>query len=289
MNPKAEIIYTESYALFLNVDESILKLNPIIFKLGFKFINCTLAEFEDKFSLLFLSEKSSKQKGVVMFKHKDELSQEFQAVLIKQSYGSHIISKGEVFLLQRLETQSFEMVGKQVSPERESTLIADTHKISHNILRTLRLCASGDAALVFDVLLSKGNKKPLSRSWSHKNYGSNISTISDNEVIEFEKIYPAEPATLDYLRLAEENYFLAYETSNLKLKYILLMTSLESLFNFSRYQIAHTISRHLSLVLLSNESEFGKNYNRNRELYKLRNTIVHGNEINENITTACYE
>ena len=289
MNQKTKNVETESYALYYNVDSSILKLNPVISKLGFKFINCSIEEFEQKFSLLYLLEKGSKQKGSVTFEHKYELSQEFFGALSKQSYGHQIACKGEVFLLQRLEEHIFQVENNKMEVEKLSAPIADTHRTAHNILRTLRLITSGDIAIIFDVLLSKKDHKPLGYSWSHKNFGVEISTIEDGTLSKFERVYPAEPSSFDYIRLAEDNFFLACETSNFKMKYILLMTCLESLFNLGRDQIAHTISRHLSLIISTGKSDFEKNYKRNKQLYNLRNAIVHGGTVKENLKTASSE
>ena len=289
MNQKTENVETESYALFYNVGSSILKLNSVISKLGFKFIRYSIEEFEQKFSLLYVLEKGSKQKGVVTFEHEYELSQEFFGALSKQSYGYQIACKGEVYLLQRLEDFAFQIENSQMDLEKLSKPIADTHKTAHNILRTLRLTTSGDIAIIFDVLLSKKDYKPLSYSWSYKNYGEGTTIIDEDILPKFESLYPADPSTFDYIKLAEDNFFLACETSNPKLKYILLMTCLESLFNLGENQISHTISRHLSLIISTDKNDFENNYKRNKQLYNLRNVIVHGGTVKENLTTASSE
>ena len=61
------------------------------------------------------------------------------------------------------------------------------------------------------------------------------------------------------------------------------MTCLESLFNLGKDQIAHTISRHLALILSSDKDEFKINYARIKKLYNIRNGIVHGVEYKGNL------
>lgn len=289
MNTQREKMDIESYALFLNVDETILKLNPEISDLGFQFVRCTMEEFEKKFSLMFLLEAGSKSKGIVTFEHNQKLTREFFEVLSKQPYGHQIAIKGEVFLLEQILTPSFDIEDKKMPIEQISSPMGETKKTARNILKTLRLCTTGDVAIAFDVLLSKKDRTPLGHSWSHKDFGINISTIDDAVLSEFKLLYPAEPTNLDYLRLAEDNYFLACETTKLKVKYVLLMTCLESLFNFGRDQIAHTISRHLSLILSNTVSEFNENYKNNKKLYQLRSSIVHGNPIKDDLNKKSVE
>jgi hypothetical protein len=290
MNQKIENIETESYALFFNVDSSVLKLNHVIYKLGFKFIKCSIEEFEQKFSLLYLLEKGSKQKGIVTFEHKYDISKEFFVALSKQPYGYQIAFKGEVFLLQRLEAHSFQLENNKMKAEKILTPISHTHRTAHNILRTLRLIASGDINIIFDATLSKNDFQPLSHSWSNKNYGEVTTIIDDDTISKFERLYPAEPSTFDYIKLAEDNFFLSCETTNVKLKYILLITCLESLFNLGRGQIAHTISNQLSLIIsTTTKSDLEKNYRRNKQLYNLRNAIVHGGTVAEDLEKASSE
>jgi Apea-like HEPN len=67
------------------------------------------------------------------------------------------------------------------------------------------------------------------------------------------------------------------------------MTCLESLFNLGRDQITHTVSRHLSIILSTNATEFQLNYKRIKKLYGIRSTIVHGGTTNEKIEDVTYE
>jgi len=51
--PGRDPFYVETYAFFTNVDKSILKVNPIIEPLGYKFIAVSLNDLERDFSALF--------------------------------------------------------------------------------------------------------------------------------------------------------------------------------------------------------------------------------------------
>lgn len=59
------------------------------------------------------------------------------------------------------------------------------------------------------------------------------------------------------------------------------MICLESLFNVNGKEIAHTISRHLAIVVSSNEDEFKSNYSVIKKLYDYRSNIVHGRKTKE--------
>lgn len=58
--------------------------------------------------------------------------------------------------------------------------------------------------------------------------------------------------------------------------YLMLMSSMETLFNENPNQIAHTISRHVSLLVSANKQEFEQNYAEMKKLYKYRNEVIHG-------------
>ena len=89
--------------------------------------------------------------------------------------------------------------------------------------------------------------------------------------------------------LSISNFNLSYEISDLKTRYITLMTCLESLFNQGRDQITHTVSRHLTLIISNSEKEFQENYYRVKNLYGLRSAIVHGSSTKENLSDATSE
>ena len=86
--------------------------------------------------------------------------------------------------------------------------------------------------------------------------------------------------------LAIDNFNLSYNIVDVRTKYLSLMTCLESLFNTSTNQISHTVSRHLALIISKNIDEFNNNYRRIKELYGIRNRIVHGGTVSEDISKA---
>jgi Apea-like HEPN len=43
-------------------------------------------------------------------------------------------------------------------------------------------------------------------------------------------------------------------------------------------QIAHTIARHLSVIISKDKPQFNINYSKIKKLYNMRNSIVHGGE-----------
>jgi hypothetical protein len=69
-----------------------------------------------------------------------------------------------------------------------------------------------------------------------------------------------------------------YDLPDGRIRFVTLMTCLESLFNLGKDQIAHTIARHLSIIISTDKSQFNTNYTLIKKLYNKRNSIVHGGE-----------
>jgi len=88
-------------------------------------------------------------------------------------------------------------------------------------------------------------------------------------------------AKYEYNTLTElplKNFSVVYDLPDGRIRFITLMTCLEGLFNLGKDQIAHTIARHLSIIISIDKSQFNTNYARIKKLYNMRNSIVHGGE-----------
>src|SRR5690606_26635296 len=76
---------------------------------------------------------------------------------------------------------------------------------------------------------------------------------------------------------------MVYDLPDGRLRIITLITCLESLFNLGRDQIAHTISRHLSIIISDSKDQFKENYLHLKKLYNIRSSIVHGGDYKGNV------
>jgi hypothetical protein len=79
--------------------------------------------------------------------------------------------------------------------------------------------------------------------------------------------------------LAFQNFQDSYRIVDPRLRFLTLMTALECLFNCGKDQIAHTISRHVALIVSKDSDSFQINYSKMKKLYNLRNGYIHGSSI----------
>jgi hypothetical protein len=101
--------------------------------------------------------------------------------------------------------------------------------------------------------------------------------IEDSDITLFKKIYSENFFVPDLLKLAVDSFELSYEAPNSKMKFVLLMMGLESIFNKSSQDpISHILSRHIALLLGKTKPEFEELFQTVKKLYKTRCDIVHG-------------
>jgi len=80
-----------------------------------------------------------------------------------------------------------------------------------------------------------------------------------------------------YIKLAYALYSSSFRLYNEKVpSYLMLMSSMETIFNGNPNQIANTMSRHVSLLLSDNKEKFKTHYDAMKKLYKDRNEVIHG-------------
>jgi rRNA-processing protein FCF1 len=103
-------------------------------------------------------------------------------------------------------------------------------------------------------------------------------TLTDEEAQQLSKKIVAKYESNALTELAVKNFSVVYDLPDVRLRFITLMTCLESLFNLGKDQIAHAIARHLSIILSNTKEQFKEEYVKIKKLYNQRNSIVHGGE-----------
>jgi len=280
----------ETYAIFLNVDESILNLNPYIEKMGYMFISFDLKDLEQNFFDLISFPKDFKSLNqVIVDNNKFAISQEFyQAITNHELFGFHFLKEEKTYFLKRIKNIVISVVNGKQKSDKLIKEFEEIRKFTDDLINQFRLFKKGDVFCPMKFQISADTKKIIVRGFSHTNKisGSNKFELPKNEIKSFMNSFEINFTPNNLTELSISNFFLSYEISDLKTKYITLMTCLESLFNQGREQITHTVSRHLSLIISKSESEFSENYYRIKELYKIRSAIVHGSTPKENLSKA---
>lgn len=274
----------ESYAHILNADRTVLKLNPAIEKFGYKFIWVDASEFEKNFSEIFNVPKNDKRPlTIIIGREQKGISHELHNALVHtQTLGAmflHMEYPG-IILLQKLSNF------KISSPEdfmTEEIEFINFQAFVQDLLIQMRLFKIGEIR-VSQLFHISSIKRQISLRKREIEIGSRGEyTLTDKEAKQLSKKLVSKYESNVLTELAIKNFNIVYDIPDGRIRFITLMTCLESLFNLGKDQIAHTIARHLSIILSENKEQFQENYKKIKKLYNMRNSIVHGGEYKGNI------
>lgn len=269
----------ESYAHILNADRTILKLNPAIEKFGYKFIWVDASEFEKNFSEIFNVPKSDDRPLTIMIgsEHKGISHELHNALVHTQTLGSmflHMEYPG-IILLRKLA--DFKISGQDDFMTEDSEF-RNFYPFVQSLLLQMRLFKIGEIRVsqlfhIASISRQISLRKREIEIGSHGDY-----TLTDEEAGQLSKKIVAKYESNALTELASKNFSVVYDLPDGRVRFITLMTCLESLFNLGKDQIAHTIARHLSVIISDNKEQFKVNYAKIKKLYNMRNAIVHGGD-----------
>jgi len=253
---------------FEGLDESILKLNSYIFDDGFEFVKYDWNEFEEKFFYLFTIEGQS-VRSEESFINALVNSRYFNAVEVARNNYA-------VFLIDNYFKKS-----------SNSYKSGDTHDRLNKLMAKLKLFKSGHIKLISSFDISEREEWHFSEfptvyaspSKEENTYSS--YSLNDRELPEL-KYFKDNLEIPAYLELAFNSFLEYYNIEDDKIKFIILMIALESIFNKSKDEpIRHIISRHAALTITRNRQIFDEKVNRLKFFYGLRSSIVHGKKENK--------
>ena len=282
----------ELFYFLEGVDDSILSINDVIKDLQLEFIKFSYKEFEKKFAKFFLHEESDTKKVTVTLSIEDKsiyekVSVKFQdAILNSNLITADTLNKMGYIIL--LEDHAFQIVSDIEVPDESEFGEIDPEEIDNqrigpihllDFIDKLRLVGKGHIRFVSSFICSEDGKwdiagisnLPVFFRWKNR-YQINISdTAALRKKLLNDLIIPP------LIQLAFDSLNEVYEIQNDKVKFIVLMIALESIYNKTGdIPINHIISRHVALTLTSEKAEFEIISKSVKELYDLRSIIVHG-------------
>ncbi len=267
----------ESYAHILNADKTILKLNPAIEKFGYKFLWIDASEFEKNFSEIFNVPKSDNRPLTIMIGWEFKgISHELHNALV------HIQTLGPMFL--HMEYPGIILLRKLAdfkisSPDDfipECNEFQNFYPFVQDLLLQLRLFKIGEIRVSQLFHITSVTRQISLRKREIEIGSRGDYTLTDDEAEQLSKTLVFKYESNALTELASKNFNIVYDVPDGRLIFIMLMTCLESLFNLGKEQIAHTIARHLAVILSDNKEQFKENYTKIKKLYNMRNAIVHG-------------
>jgi len=270
----------ESYAHVLNADKSVLNLNPALETFGYRFRWIDATEFDMDFSeILNVPKNIDRPRNNMIGREFKGISEDLRRALVHSpSFGQmfmHMEYPG-LMLLQKIET--YKITGDFNDFIAEHTSFRKFHTEANDLLLQLRLYKIGEIrySQLFQITL-------VSRQITSRKHEIAIGSfgdfkLTDEEVAELSGLLIAKYECNGLTELAVKNFTVVYDIPDGQIRFITLMTCLESLFNLGKDQIAHTIARHLALIISRNKGQFQENYGGIKKLYNKRNAIVHGGE-----------
>lgn len=269
--------YIESYAYVSNLSRSITLLNNWAKGYGFEFVEVDIVTFQNQFGQLVNYKINLKPETVVKFSNGSVIDKEFYKLLSQsQFYTWKLINEPYFILLKYIEPYAQLVVNNMV--QLDTTVAAKMQKFLSNLIRKLRLFKTGSIANIIEFEIESDSRHPGMTSFGLRSQLSPeiIYEIIPEELPDLIKLLEHEIKLESLNEIALLNFEASYSITNLKVRFITLVTSLESIFNHGRDQIAHTISRHMSILISQSKIEFEENHKRIKKLYNKRNTLVHG-------------
>ena len=268
----------ESYALFKNVDETILKLNPIIKKKGYEFVSFNLSELEKNFSGLYSLPEKYDTSWFVVFDKGVTISNEFYQAYQNSSIGNTTSTNPKAFFLKRIKKFDRLTVNNTIELGKSMKVIEEMQKFRDALIRKLKLFENGNimSPILFQVRSDSRKIEYQLMGRIMKPITHKLYSIKDKDIIKLEKHLNQDLESTKLTELAEMYFESSYELYDAKIRFTNLIIALESLFNCNKDKISHTIAKHLSIIISINKEEFERNYKRIKKLYRIRGQIVHG-------------
>lgn len=267
----------ETFAYIANLNTSILLLNNWLRLQGFEFIEVDLTTFQDKFGALVYYKEGLEPDHKVLIGN-ETLHGDFYTLFSNSPFFDTeiLINKTGVILLRKVDSYKQLVINNSVKIQMESAAI--TQKFTEELIRKFRLFKTGNIhrLSLFEIhsdtrLVSMRMTGVKTQIRPAKNF-----YLEDSDVNTLLDLLESKINITKLNEIALLNFEESYHISNPKIRFITLITSLESLFNFGKDQIVHTISRHLSLIISDTKVDFETNYKQIKKLYGKRSAIVHG-------------
>lgn len=270
----------ESYAHVLNADRSVLKLNPVLAHFGYQFRWIDTTEFETDFSeIVNVPKDDSRIRNNMIGREYQGISEVLRSALVHSAAFGQMFMHMEypgILLLQKLKTYTISDDIMDIVTERTSFI--NFHEEVNNLLLQLRLYKIGEIRFYQLFQITAISRQITSRKHEIAIGSFGDFKLTDDEAEELSNILLPKYEYNSLTELAIKNFSVVYDLPDGRIRFITLMTCLESLFNLGKDQITHTIARHLAVIIAKTKEEFLENYTCIKKLYNKRSAIVHGGE-----------
>lgn len=274
----------ESYAIVLNVDQTVLKLNSTLEKFGYKFQWVDASVIESDFSEILNVPKSNvRPLTIIIGRESKGISHELHNALIHNPPLGAILHMEFPGLMLLKKLNDFSVKGDVMDFLTEQIEFNKFYEFANSLLLQLRLFKNGEIRYAQFFNITSKTRQVGFRKMNVSIGAKGTYTLNDKEVERLSQKLVVKYEINDLVELAIKNFCIVYDIPDVRLRLITLVTCLESLFNLGKDQISHTVSRHLSILLSNDKNQFKENYKRIKKLYNVRSSMVHGGNYTGNI------
>jgi hypothetical protein len=270
------------FSLFQGVDRTITALNSEIDTGEFQIFD--LETVEKQFSTVFDFPRNYPSEEMVTLEDGQKISKEFYSCVMTRRLRSFFdLPYVSFFLHSSIPINKYTQDGGLII---DNETVYRAHDQALVMVRALHLLKTGHVHSPTTFLINRENGHISSRL----SYGNSLETSDRASYLESDahafrdhiKLLAVEDSSSKSsvkdpsFRLAFDIFEESYTTTDLRIRFILLITALEAIFNQGKDQISHSLSRNLSLILSVTEEEYQQNYKIIKRLYTWRSSIVHG-------------
>lgn len=272
-----ELFMLKIYTLFRNVDESILKLNKYIKK--YQFVKFDLLEVKDRFFNLFNMPNSFTSEEYFVNYTGQELDRYFcDAINWSKLSDFGFFNRYYMIFLETIDYDvKVKIDGKEYFAGDTNSVLYVTHEYVKHLTQCLRLTFPGYTVATVTFLINLSSKEiPIRFYGSGSRHEEKTLCIDESKFEQFNNLIQNKLPISNDLLLTLEYFNASYTVEYDMVRFIILITALESIFSISHDQITHTVARHSSLLLSNTKEEFQNNYSKIKKLYNQRSNFIHG-------------
>ncbi len=271
------------YYFIHNGNAELLKFNPYLENVGYEFVQVSAADLEGNGNVIKFGNMSDFEEL-----HK------FISVDGNNTINESVVNSYLVEFLQDFHNYSDatdEMISDYVVLKRRNGAVLESASFSltelieqasfreeKELVSKLNIFLFGNVFIYGCISIDTTHNKLLSfdttacydpQKWDIQVLKGNDSVLNNL----FKKDFKI-PEMLELAFSVNNNYF---EVKDSNLRFVSIITALESIFNKSSTDpIQHILARHCALLVSKNQEQFRSNFKLLKELYSVRSSIVHG-------------
>ncbi|HXS36164.1 MAG TPA: hypothetical protein VN721_05650 [Flavipsychrobacter sp.] len=227
-------------------------------RIGYQFRWIDATEFETNFSeIVNVPKDDSRPHNNRIGREYKGISEDLRRALIHSApFGQMFMHMEYPGLMLLQKTDTYKITGHFNDFIVEQASFGKFYAEVTDLLLQLRLFKIGEIRLSQLFQITSISRQITARKHEIAIGSFGDFNLTDDEAEELSNLLSAKYECNDLTELAIKNFTVTYDIPDERIRFVTLTTCLESLFNLGKDQIAHTIARHLSLILSTTKDQF---------------------------------